>query len=302
MAIPSPKQLAAFAASAKTLNFTKAAADLGVQQPAVSRHILGLEQILGVRLFVRTKPKLTLTSRGRALSAVVMASFEAIYAATDKISNPVNSVSVGFSDDIASHYLAPLLSGFQANNPDIALQITERDPSQSTPISDGDVTFAIAYRSDLPAGKNTELFKETLIAIASATSPYSLPVWPFKMSRQPLLHLDQKGLNLWQAWFEGRKAQPADPAPKFRFSNAGQYLQAVKSGQGVAIGWQHLTDEHVLNGDMVEVGRHRVTTDRGFFVCLSNAGQNNPSAREFFAWASKALAPSAEQELPPPTG
>ena len=137
MAIPSPKQLAAFAASAKTLNFTKAAADLGVQQPAVSRHILGLEQILGVRLFVRTKPKLTLTSRGRALSAVVMASFEAIYAATDKISNPVNSVSVGFSDDIASHYLAPLLSGFQANNPDIALQITERDPSQSTPISHG---------------------------------------------------------------------------------------------------------------------------------------------------------------------
>ncbi|MBO5071249.1 MAG: LysR family transcriptional regulator, partial [Roseburia sp.] len=45
-------------------NFTKAAEQLSLTQPAVSHHISQLEEELGVAMFIRAKGGLTLTNEG----------------------------------------------------------------------------------------------------------------------------------------------------------------------------------------------------------------------------------------------
>ena len=59
----SPK-LRTLLAVAECQNFTKAAAELSLTQPAVSHHISQLEEELGVTLFIRGKGGLKLTAEG----------------------------------------------------------------------------------------------------------------------------------------------------------------------------------------------------------------------------------------------
>jgi LysR family glycine cleavage system transcriptional activator len=54
-----------FEVAARHLSFARAAKDLNVHPPAVSRQVAELERILGVLLFVRSKPRLALTAQGQ---------------------------------------------------------------------------------------------------------------------------------------------------------------------------------------------------------------------------------------------
>ena len=53
-----------FLAASAEGSFTRAAASLGISQPAVSQNIAELEKVLGVRLFVREKGSVSLTPEG----------------------------------------------------------------------------------------------------------------------------------------------------------------------------------------------------------------------------------------------
>src|SRR5439155_26058373 len=59
--------LRTFLALAQVANFSETGRRLGLSQSAVSRHIRGLEEMLGVRLFERLGRRAVLTSVGRAL-------------------------------------------------------------------------------------------------------------------------------------------------------------------------------------------------------------------------------------------
>ncbi len=58
------KALRAFDAAARLANFTRAAEELGIRQPAVSRYIAELEQMTGLRLFDRDGRAVRLSPAG----------------------------------------------------------------------------------------------------------------------------------------------------------------------------------------------------------------------------------------------
>lgn len=58
------KSLEVFLSASKFLNFTKAANELHLTQPAVSHQITELENILGAKLFHRTSHHVELTAEG----------------------------------------------------------------------------------------------------------------------------------------------------------------------------------------------------------------------------------------------
>ena len=61
------QRLRAFCHVARRENVTEAAASLGISQPAVSRHVQALENELGIVLFERSGPRITLTPAGERL-------------------------------------------------------------------------------------------------------------------------------------------------------------------------------------------------------------------------------------------
>src|SRR5438874_11937579 len=60
------RHLRYFVAVAEALNFTKAAAQLRLAQPSLTRQIHNLEEEIGVRLLNRSKSRVALTEEGRS--------------------------------------------------------------------------------------------------------------------------------------------------------------------------------------------------------------------------------------------
>lgn len=78
MGTESYDQLAIFAAVAQERSFTRAAAKLGMSQPALSRAMRQLEERLGIRLLARTTRSVAPTEAGEHLLRVAAPRFEEI--------------------------------------------------------------------------------------------------------------------------------------------------------------------------------------------------------------------------------
>ncbi|NML47272.1 LysR family transcriptional regulator [Ramlibacter sp. G-1-2-2] len=124
------KHLRYFVAVAETGHITRAAAQLGMQQPPLSQQIRALEETLGTTLFHRHPKGVTLTDSGQLLladSRRLLDDVEAVRARMKAVAAGHSGVlAVGFTSSAASHDLMPrLLRECRSTYPGIALQITE---------------------------------------------------------------------------------------------------------------------------------------------------------------------------------
>ncbi|MGH7489850.1 MAG: LysR family transcriptional regulator, partial [bacterium] len=124
--LPPLNALKAFEAAARSENFTRAAAELGVSQAAVSQHVKSLETELGVKLFAREDNRLLVTTTGREYLAVVRDALDRIAVGTDRLlQRRASSVlTVSTSPDFGAKWLVRRLGRFTATCPDIELRIS----------------------------------------------------------------------------------------------------------------------------------------------------------------------------------
>jgi len=117
-----------FAKVAEHGGFSAAAQQLGIPKSRLSRHIVQLEERLGVRLLNRTTRRVTLTEMGRIYfqhCRDVLASADAADEAAERIRNqPSGLLKVTAPISIADRDLAPILPGFLAKYPQVRLNLT----------------------------------------------------------------------------------------------------------------------------------------------------------------------------------
>src|ERR1700733_11488256 len=115
-----------FEAAARTLSFTKAAEELFITQPAVSRQIKALEGNLGLKLFERRPRSLTLTENGQALYRIATDLLDRLQSATDQLraETRARQLSITTTTGFASLWLIPRLRRFTALHPDIDVRIS----------------------------------------------------------------------------------------------------------------------------------------------------------------------------------
>jgi DNA-binding transcriptional LysR family regulator len=138
--------LRAFEAVGRHLSFTAAAQSLSVAQSAVSRHVISLEERLGVALFERRPHQLVLTEAGQKLLPAVAKSFERIdQALTDIVQDKgrrVRSLKVQIPPTFAYQLAVPLLHDFRRICPDIIFDI--ETPNDAGPPA-REVDLALCY-------------------------------------------------------------------------------------------------------------------------------------------------------------
>ena len=119
--------LRGFRAAARHLSFTRAAHELFVTQPAISRGIRTLEEQLGKPLFARVNRSLRLTSEGEQLFRVVDDAIDAIDSATRRIAGVDCALSVTTTVPLASTWLGPRLPSFSRRHPNVDLRLAASD-------------------------------------------------------------------------------------------------------------------------------------------------------------------------------
>ncbi len=127
-------RLKVFYTAAKQLSFSRAAEELFISQPAVSKHIRTLEDVFKVKLFVRQGSKITLTSDGKVLfgyAEEIFALYRKLQFEMDKRAN-INSghLRLGASTTIAQYILPNMLADFHEQYPDIHVTLMNGNTQQ----------------------------------------------------------------------------------------------------------------------------------------------------------------------------
>ena len=116
-----------FYAVANTGNISKAAKELYISQPAISKSIQKLEENIGVKLFDRSSRGVTLTPEGELLYTHVKSAFETLTLGEDKLRRSialgVGNLSIGVSSTLCKYILLPYLRDFIKKYPHINISI-----------------------------------------------------------------------------------------------------------------------------------------------------------------------------------
>src|ERR1700688_1132483 len=119
--------LLVFLAVAKERSFTRAAAQLGLSQSALSHTIRGLEERLGLRLLTRTTRSVAPTEAGERLLRALGPRFEEIEAELAALSElrekPSGTIRITATDYAADTILWPKISKVLQDYPDIKVEV-----------------------------------------------------------------------------------------------------------------------------------------------------------------------------------
>lgn len=127
-------RLKVFYTVALRLNFTKAATELYITQPAVSKHIQELEETYKTKLFERNGSKIALTPAGKMLQKYTKSIFE-IYREIDFEMSSFNKerqglLRLGASTTISQYIISPVLANFHQKQKDIKVNLLNGNTEQ----------------------------------------------------------------------------------------------------------------------------------------------------------------------------
>ena len=141
--LPSMTSLMSFEATARTLSFTKAAAELHLTQTAISHQIKNLEDLLGHKLFIRKANNLALTKAGEEYLISTREVIMSLSIATESLidQNNSNILAIECFGMFAVKQLIPRLHEFQELHPEINLRIRTTQQIKTSPTHNFDVAI-----------------------------------------------------------------------------------------------------------------------------------------------------------------
>ncbi len=264
------QRLAVFDAAARLGSFTRAAEELGMTQPAVTRQIRSLERALDTKLFERTANRSELTEAGRRLHNHVAVGFEEIEEGLAELEESTDTFVLASHPGIVQMWLMQRLDQMQAALGDVDLRfwLFERD----TELVDGSFDAAIRVGTGkFPGCRSRLLFPEVVVPIAAPSFAEEHGLSASSTARDvheaPFVHMDDgdRPWMTWSGWLEefgmALRRQPG----RVLFHNYPMVLQQALLGRGVALGWRPLIDEYVSGGALEVVGPE-VRSSRGYYV------------------------------------
>ncbi len=255
--LPPLNALRAFEAAGRHESFTGAAEELGVSHSAISKHVRGLEDRLGARLFRDLPRGVALTQDGAAYLAQLTPAFDTIAEASEAFSaKSVGTVVVNAETVFALKWLVPNLKRFTDAYPDVHLQLDASEQLIDIARYEADVAIRF-FLAGAPDGM-AELISD------SAIYPYAAPSVAAQVGDDPknLLNfplLRDRGGDPWRVWFDGiGRPDLGALVPDTRRTRAMLAIEAVIAEQGVLLA----SSDNVKHDE--EAGRLVRCFDHGF--------------------------------------
>jgi DNA-binding transcriptional LysR family regulator len=171
------RHLRYFAAVAAHGSFNRAADNLHLTQPALSRQVKDLEEELGVPLFVRGKNAVTLTEAGELFYEeardLLARADQAIQRVRGDARNEI--LRVGYSPSLTAGIMPGALEKFQAATPRVRIELADLSPREMTGLAkEGRLDLLVApagFESSVPGFQWIELRRMTVVLVMPETHP-----------------------------------------------------------------------------------------------------------------------------------
>lgn len=253
------QSLQAFLAVADTQSFSRAAEQLHLTQPAVSKRIATLESQVGTRLFDRIGRRIALTEAGSVLlpqARRILFSVEDSRRALANLSGQVGGkLTLATSHHIGLHRLPPLLKQYTQRHPEVTLDLHFLDSEQAYQgVLDGTLEMAVVTLAPHPHEQLqvVELWRDRLCFACAIDHPLT--------HQAPQSDLSLTDLCEYNCVMPGAKTFTGSLIAQ-RFSEAGlqlpvsmatNYLETLKMMCSVGLGWS-LLPEKMIDSELVEL-------------------------------------------------
>ncbi|MDF2809036.1 MAG: putative LysR family regulatory protein [Microvirga sp.] len=277
--IGSLENLTALETAVRLGNFTSAARELGVSQPAISRRICDLEDRLGIALFERHGKRLAVTAAGRSLQSRLARAFldiEEGIEASVRAAQP-KGVILRFTPS-ASGWILPALGSLCNAFPDIPVNLVCLDVRADPDQTDYDLQLRFTTSGHKSEHRHLMLEGEVLQVASPAFAHQSRTV----VKEAPLFQMENPFASEldWASWC------PQDVG-NLNIKMCPTYastLESALSGGGVALGWRYSVGPHIDAGRLVQYSTTTKRSDFGEYLFVSPERADDPSVQKVINW------------------
>ena len=239
---PSIADLRAFVTVGEMQSFAAAAKALHLSQPALSRRISHLEEMLGVRLFDRTTRSVALTLLGGRFLGEMRGLVEdldrSVLSLRDAADLEAGDVTIGCVFSAVHHFLPPVIRAFRDKHPNVLVRIIEEGADEVlASVKHGEADLAVNYIGmQDPEVEFAPLLKEPYVLACPAGHPLARrrSVRWEELAQYPLArvsHASRNRLFIDQALAE----LPPLPRPTIEVRHVSTLIGLVESGLGLAV-------------------------------------------------------------------
>jgi LysR family glycine cleavage system transcriptional activator len=286
--LPSLNALLVFETAARHQSFTRAAAELGVTQTAVSHQVRTLEEELGVGLFRRSPRGLALTSDGQAWAGELHRIFHRLRAANAKLRAGAQRdrplVAVSIIPSFAARWLVPRLGRFLEQHPNVDVRLSASEHLVDFDLEPFDL--GIRYGSGrYPGLVSQKIADDAWVVVAAPALLGRIKTRaPADLARQTLLYDDDP--DVWSRWFEASGARDVAGARRHEISDSGMLVEAAIRGQGIALARWALACDDLASGRLALVfpKQRPLPTGRAYFLSGPRDAFRRPPVAAFREW------------------
>jgi len=268
--LPSANALFVFEAAARCGNFTRAAQELYVSQPAVSRMLSRMEDHIGVRLFVRVHGGIELTESGRILYRKISEGLTGIEDAIREIearATGVEPVTLSVSTAFTTHWLMPRMSRLNQAFPSVELRFQLISGRIGGPLGDVDLGMRFAQKGEMHENC-VPVMPEVLLPVCNPRYQELACTDEWRAHGDTVIVMDDEERG-WHARFTAFKEKRRRAVGVLNFNDYAIVVQAALLGQGIALGWVNVVMHWLAQRALVPAEEELLVTDR--MCCLSRA-------------------------------
>jgi LysR family glycine cleavage system transcriptional activator len=281
--------LRAFDAVGHHLSFTAGAQALGVSQSALSRHVIGLEELLERQLLERKPHRVTLTEAGELLLPVVQKSFDRLEQALNTIRQGARvsrTLRIYMPPSLLNHLAMPILRQFREEHPDILIDVSS---SNATGLPLHDIDAAVVYDRPSVDDRVTDLLwrvKVTPVCSPEVAARHAGKSLAEFLAQNELLHVklegEPRGL-LWAA-FARQCGLALDTDRGLAFDTVISAVQFARSGAGVALADREMFAAELGSGELVAPFETSFENGYGYYLKLHAEDLSDPVVAAFRSW------------------
>ncbi len=287
--LPSTQALQCFASAAHHQSYTRAAQALAMTQGAVSRQIAGLEAMLGVTLFRRTRHGVVLTPAGSDFARRAGQLLESLERVTLDVmaDQRGGTLRLGTVPTFATRWLMPRLPRLAAIHPEIELHFETRTRPFLFAETEFDAALFAGTRSQVEAWPGTQatwLLPEDVWPVCSPElvgyrSALSAP----ELASLPLLQQSTRPLA-WRQWFDVMEVAAPHALRGPRYELFSMTAAAAVHGLGVALLPRLLIEAELARGELVVAVDRPLRGERGYCLIVPAERDERPALRALREW------------------
>ena len=287
------QNLRVFLKVAELEHITRAAEELGLSQPAVTKTIQGLEQEAGLELVERQGRRIVLTHAGRVLHGYARQLF-AIEREMEMALNALRDVESGEVTIAANtttgvYMLPPIVAQFRQHYPRVSLNISilnSQEIVDETLNWHLDIGLIEGDPAHLPAGLRVDVFShDELILVVSPEHPWHTlqSVEPAMLSDEALL-LREQGSGIREVLEQALRVHGVKVRPLLTLPDSEVIKQMVMNGVGAAILSQLSVRREIANGDLIRLPIVAIDLRPQLSIIQREDKQLSRAAQAFYAF------------------